>query len=51
MRKSFVCLVMAALMGSVFLQASCTAQSRDGQSEYRTFTDTAAAVSRPGRWR
>jgi outer membrane protein assembly factor BamB len=40
MGKNWVFLVMVALTCSVFLQASCTAQSRDGQGEYRTFTDS-----------
>jgi outer membrane protein assembly factor BamB len=40
MGKNSVFLVMVALTCSVFLQASCTAQSRNGQGEYRKFTDS-----------
>lgn len=41
MAKNRVCLGIAALICSVFLQASCTAQSREGEGGgYRTFTDS-----------
>ncbi len=40
MGKNRVCLAITALICGAFLQASCTAQSHEGEGGYRTFTDS-----------